>query len=163
MNALRPALRGIALAGGVAAALALAGGAPAARSALPSACTLLTKAHPEKVLGHGKTLAVAHRKAQKFGTGKYASYECSETVGTQPIWLTVSSSNGGSGGVKITSETHPTGLGSGATLVVGTAAGSNKPVDFVDFHRGGVYLDLTANGASPALLTTIARAVYKLV
>ncbi len=162
MNGLRPALRGIAVVGGSAAALALAGGALAGGTAVPNACTLLANAHPEKVFGHGKTLAVAHRKAQKFGTGKYATYQCSETVGTQAVSLSVSSGGGGFGGVKVTSETHPSGVGSGATLIVGTAAGSGKPVDFISFHRGTVYLDIDANGASPALLTSLARAVYKL-
>jgi hypothetical protein len=142
--------------------LVLASTAAASGTALPSACTLLAGAHPEKVFGHGKTLAVTHRKSQKYGSGKYATFQCTETVGTQAISLSVASSNGGSGGIKITSQSHPTGLGSGATLTVGTAAGSNAPVDFISFHRGAVYVVINANGATPATLTTFARAVYKL-
>ena len=154
--------RGVGSAGMVIGCLVLASTAAASGMALPNACTLLAGAHPERVFGHGKTLAATHRKSQKYGAGKYATFQCSETVGTQPISLSVAYSNGGFGGVKVTSQAHPSGLGSGATLTVGTAAGSNAPVDFVSFHRGAVYLVINANGATPTTLTTFARAVYKL-
>src|SRR3954447_1509740 len=49
--------------------LALAASAAASGTALPNACTVLTKAHPEKAFGHGKILTVSHRKSQKFGVG----------------------------------------------------------------------------------------------
>jgi hypothetical protein len=46
-------------------------------------------------------------------------------------------------------------------LITGTAAQNGAPVDFVLFHRGTVYVDLSANGATTELLTTFARQVYK--
>jgi hypothetical protein len=127
---------------------------------LPNACTLLASANPQGALGHGKALAVGHQKLQKYGTGATASSVCSETVGTQPVTLGLSGSGGGFGGVKVTSQTHPSGLGSGATLTVGTAP-SGGPVDFVSFHRGSVWADLGANGANSGSLTTLARSVYQ--
>ena len=131
-------------------------------AALPNPCALLAKVHPERTLGRGKTLAVKHVKLQKYGSGQYASVSCSETVGAQPVNLNLSGpASGGFGGVKVISQTHPSGLGSGATLTVGTAAGSGAPVDFLSFHRSSVSAVLTADGASPSALTAFARQVYK--
>ena len=136
--------------------------AGSAAATTPNPCTVLTRVHPEHTFGRGKTLAVRHRKLQKYGTGHYASVTCSETVGTQPVSISLSAAPpGGFGGVANEKSTHPSGLGAGDTLIVGTAAGSGGPVDFVLFHRGSVYVDLSANGAGPALLTTFARQVYK--
>jgi hypothetical protein len=143
--------------------LALAASAAASGTALPNACTVLTKAHPEKAFGHGKILTVSHRKSQKFGVGAAASFVCSEMVGKQPIVLSLSASAaGGFGGVKVTSQTHPSGLGAGDTLTVGSSP-SGSPVDFLSFHRGVVYAVVTANGSAPSVLTTFSRTVYKLI
>jgi hypothetical protein len=129
----------------------------------PSACTVLMKAHPEKAFGHGKILAVSQRKSQKFGAGAAATSVCSEKVGTQAISLSLSSSGAGFGGVRVTSQTHPSGLGAGDTLSVGTTPRGSSPVDLLSFHRGNVYAVVTANGAAPSVLTTFARSVYRLL
>jgi hypothetical protein len=134
----------------------------AAVATLPNPCTLLAKVHPEHTFGHGKTVEVTHKKLQKYGSGRYASVACSETVGTQPVSLSLSGAPpGGFGGIVKPTSSHPSGLGVGDTLIVGTAAGKGTPVDIVLFHRASVYADLSANGASPALLTSFARQVYK--
>jgi len=143
--------------------LVVAATAAASGAASPNACAVLTKAHPEKTFGHGKVLAVSQRKSHKYGAGAAASSVCSEKVGTQAISLSLSSSGGGFGGVKVTSQTHPSGLGAGDTLIVGTTASGNSPVDFLSFHRGNVYAVVTANGAAPSVLTTVARSVYRLL
>ena len=106
--------RGVGSAGMVIGCLVLASTAAASGMALPNACTLLAGAHPERVFGHGKTLAATHRKSQKYGAGKYATFQCSETVGTQPISLSVAYSNGGFGGVKSPRRRTRCWLGSGA-------------------------------------------------
>lgn len=142
--------------------LAVVATAAASGTALPSACAVLTKAHPEKAFGHGRVLVVSHHKAQKFGTGAATILVCSETVGRQSVSLSLSSSGGGFGGVKVISQTHPSGLGSGDTLTVGTSP-TGSPVDFISFHRGGVFAVITANGAVPSLLTAFARTIYKLL
>ena len=85
-------------------------------------------------------------------------------VGTLPIYLSMSHSFGGFGGIKVTSTTHPSGLGSGDELVVGTGLGpAGGPVDFIVFHKGTTYADLSANGATPSKLTILARQIYKLL
>jgi len=147
---------------GVAVACLAALVAGTASAALPSPCALLTNVHPEHTFGHGKTLAVTHRTQHRYGSGKYASVTCSETVGTQPVNISLSgAAPGGFGGVADEKTTHPGGLGAGASLITGKAVPNGGPVDFVLFHRGSVYVDLSANGAPPALLTTFARQVYK--
>jgi hypothetical protein len=105
---------------------------------------------------------VTHRKLTNHGSGSLASSTCSETVGTLPVYLTVSHASGGFGGIKVSSTTHPSGLGIGDELVVGTGP-TGKPVDFIIFHRLTVYMDLSANGAKPSSLTTLARQIYKLL
>jgi hypothetical protein len=138
--------------------------AASSAAALPNPCTLVANAHAGTAFGKGKSLALGAQKVQKYGTGKYAGATCLTSVGTQQLSLGVSgTASGGFGGVKVTSQTHPGGLGSGATLTVGTAAGSGSAVDFITFDRGGVYVDITANGGSPATLTSFARQVYKLL
>jgi hypothetical protein len=132
-------------------------------AALPNACGLLTQAHPEKAFAHGAPLHVSAHKSQKYGTGAAASVVCSETVGKQPVSLSLSGSAGGFGGVKVTSQTHPSGLGAEDTLTVGTSPDGSKPIDFVSFHRGPVFAVLTANGGSTVALTKVARAIYKLM
>ena len=85
----------------------------------------------------------------KYGTGKYVTLQCSETVGTQSVSISLSSAGpGGFGGVSNIKTTHPSGLGAGASLITGKAVPSGGPVDFVEFHRGTVYVDLSANGAT---------------
>ena len=135
--------------------VAVAGAASSA--ALPNPCTLLISAHPEKALARGKS--VEHRKLVKQGS---AGSTCSETVGTLPVYLSVSHAFGGFGGIKVTSMTHPSGLGSGDELVVGKSP-TGGPVDFVVFHKSTTYADLSANGANPSSLTTLAREIYKLL
>jgi hypothetical protein len=130
---------------------------------LPSACALLTRAHPEMAFAHGAPLHISQHKAQKFGTGAAATVVCSETVGKQPVSLSLSGSSGGFGGVKVTSQTHPSGLGAGDTLTVGTSPDGSKPIDFISFHRGSVYAVLTANAGSPVVLTKLARRIFKLL
>jgi hypothetical protein len=127
----------------------------------PNACTLLTNAHPEQTLHKGGS-AITHRALHKYGSGQGASQTCSETIGTQPVYLFLSLGAGGFGGVKVTSTTHPSGLGSGDSLIVGTSSRGGA-VDFIEFHRGTVFAVLTANGASPSGITTVARKVYKLL
>jgi hypothetical protein len=138
--------------------------APGAAAALPNPCTLLTKARPQAAFGKGKTLAVGRQKLQKYGTGKFVSESCSETVGAQMVVLSITGqAGGGFGGVKVTSQTHPSGLGSNANLIVGTGLGNGAPVDFITFHRGSIFADITANGAAPITLTAFARTVYRLL
>ena len=130
----------------------------AAATAFPSPCTLLGKVHV-KTLGSG---AVTRGKLTTFGSGKAASSTCSEKVGTLSVFLTLSRAAGGFGGLTIISTTHPSGLGSGDELVVGTSPSGN-PVDFIVFHKKSVFADLSANGATPAHITTVARQIYKLL
>lgn len=145
--------------------LVVASTALASAPSLPNPCTLLTAGRAQHAFGHGKTLAVGHRKHEKYGSGRYLSLYCSETVGTQPVSINVMSGGfGGFGGVRITSETHPAGLGSDATLITGVGAGNGGgPVDFINFHRMTIYVDISANGASPSTVATFARTVYKLL
>ena len=148
----------------VAVVLACAGFAAAGRVSAanqPNACTLLSNAHPEMILHKGGS-AITHHALHKYGSGQGASQTCSETIGTQPVNLSLSLGAGGFGGVKVTSTTHPSGLGSGDALIVGTSP-SGGAVDFIEFHRGTVFADLSANGASPGGITTVARRVYKLL
>ena len=119
---------------------------------------LLAKAHPT-ILGSG---AATPGKISRFGSGKTASTTCSVKVGSLSVFFTLSHAAGGSGGVSITSKTHPSGLGSGDELVVGKSP-SGSPVDFITFHKKGVFADLSANGATPAHITTVARQIYKLL
>ena len=163
MRVLDCPIKSYAVAGVVAlACLVFVASGVASTAALPNPCTLLARAHPERTFGAGKMLAVKDRKLQKYGSGLSASASCSETVGTQPVVLSLFGAGaGGYAGVKVTSQTHPSGLGSGAALIVGTAAGGGGPVDFVVFHKSSVYVDASANGASPTVLTTFARQIYK--
>lgn len=143
---------------GVAACIAPFAAFPAAAAtAVPNPCTLLTKTHAGKTLAGG---SVAPGKLTKFGSGKAASSTCSLKAGRLSVFLTLSQAAGGFGGITITSKTHPAGLGSGSELIVGTSP-SGSPVDFVVFHKKSVFADLSANGATPAHITTVARQIYK--
>ena len=162
MQVLARSSRRRAVIAGVAAVCLAALAAGTASATLPSPCTLLTNVHPEHTFGHGKTLAVRDRTQHKYGSGKYGSVTCSEIVGTQSVSISLSgAAPGGFGGIANPKTTHPSGLGAGASLITGTAAQNGAPVDFVLFHRGTVYVDLSANGATTELLTTFARQVYK--
>lgn len=142
--------------------VAITAGFAGATAPLPDPCTLLTKAHAEESIAKGKTVTVKLGKVTKSGSGSLAAAFCPELVGTLTVSIYVSHSFGGFGGVQVKSTTHPTGLGSGDNLIVGTGP-SGGPVDFIVFHTGGLYLDVSANGATPANLTTFARQVYKLL
>jgi hypothetical protein len=152
----------VALAASASALAASALLAASSAAALPNPCTLLANAHAGTAFGHGKTLPLGATKTQHYGSGKYAGATCLTSVGAQQVSLNISGGGGGFGGIKITSQTHPTGLGPGATLIVGTGLGNGgRPVDFISFDRGAIHAVLTANGASPAALTSVARAVYQ--
>jgi hypothetical protein len=138
----------------------VANAAPSA--ALPDPCTLLTKVHPENTIAKGTTVTVKLGKLVKYGSGKFASFYCPETVGKLTVSISISQGGGGFGGVRVTSTTHPTGLGSGDELIVG-AGQSGGPVDFIVFHTTKAYVDISANGATPSSLTALARQVYALV
>src|SRR4051794_14773717 len=92
----------------VAAAIApLASSMAASQATLPNPCTLLGKVHPEKALAPGKAVVVTQGKLAKSGAGSHASSTCPEMVGTLPVYLTVSQSFGGFGGIQVTSMTRP--------------------------------------------------------
>jgi hypothetical protein len=152
----------IVVSGVVSGCLTLVASGAATAAALPNPCALLTAVHAEKTLAKGKSVVVKHGKLVKSGSGSFVRLTCSEMVGTQPVFLTLSHSSGGFGGVKITSTTHPSGLGSGDQLVVGTGP-TGAPVDFIVFHKAGVFADISANGANPGKLTTLARQLFKLI
>ena len=150
-----------ALAATVLAGLASAAVGSAQTATLPNPCTILASAHPQSL--NGKAAAtVSHGTLKAYGTGKYAQVSCSETVGTISVYLSYYSNVGGSGGVKIISQTHPSGFGGTATLTVGTGVANNAPVDYLVFRKGPLYADLSANGAEPSKLTLLAQEVYKL-
>ena len=142
--------------------LTLVASSVATAAVFPNPCALLTAVHAEKTLTKGRSVVVKHGKLVKSGAGSSVSLTCSEMVGTQPLFLTLSHSSGGFGGIKITSTTHPTGLGSGDVLVVGTGP-TGGPIDFILFHKNTVYADISANGANPRNLTILARQLYKLI
>ena len=128
------------------AVVALVAASAASPATLPNPCTLLSKVHAERTLAKGKSVVVTHGKLANHGSGSLASSTCSEMVGTLPVYLTVSHSFSGFGGIKVTSITHPSGLGPGDELVVG-AGPTGSPVDFIVFHKSTVYVDLSANGS----------------
>jgi hypothetical protein len=161
------ALRSLRHAAGILAIAVVAAGSTiagaSAAGTLPDPCTLLTQVHAENTIAKGKTVTVKLGKLSKYGTGNGASLSCAEKVGTLNVSIDVSHYVGGFGGVKITSTTHPSGLGAGDALIVGSGAGSGGPVDFITFHTAKGYFDISANGANPIELTTLARQVYALV
>ena len=149
---------------GVAAAAGIGPGIASGESAasLPDPCAILTKVQPENTIAKGQAVAVKLGKLVKYGSGSSGSLYCPEMVGKLTVSITVSHSAGGFGGVQITSRTHPTGLGSGDELIVGHSP-AGAPVDFIAFHTSKAYVSISANGASPASLTTLARQVYALI
>ena len=162
MQVLARSQRGRAVIAGVAVTCLAALAAGTAAAALPNPCALLTKTHPEQTFGHGSTLPVTKRVQHKYGTGKYITLQCSENVGAQSVSISLSSGGaGGFGGVAEIKTTHPSGLGAGDSLITGKGVPAGGPVDFVEFHRGAIYVDINANGASTTVLTTFARQVYK--
>jgi len=127
-------------------------------STLPNPCSMLAAAHAQSTIAHGRQVSVGKVKVST-STPTYKS--CSQVVGSVTVYLGVSSFLGGSGGVMVTSVTHPSGLGVGDELTVGKAMGSGGPVDVIDFHKHGVYVTIDANGATPSNLTSFARQVFK--
>jgi hypothetical protein len=119
---------------GVAASIAPVAAGMASSATLPNPCTLLSKVHPERTLAKGKPVVVSHGKVANHGSGSLASSTCSEKVGTLPVYLIVSHSFSGFGGIKVTSITHPSGLGPRDELVVG-AGPTGSPVDFIVLHK----------------------------
>ena len=85
MQVLARSSRRRAIVAGVGATFLVALAAGTASATLPNPCAVLTKTHPEQTFGHGGTLPVTKRKQQKYGTGKYVTMQCSETVGTQSV------------------------------------------------------------------------------
>ena len=131
---------------------------PAAATALPNPCTVLGAAHAQSTIARGRHVNVGPVKVSTT-TPSYKA--CSQVVGSITVYLGVSAFLGGSGGIRVTSVTHPTGLGPGDELTVGKAMGSGGPVDVIVFHKGGAYVTISANGASPGNLTALARQVYR--
>lgn len=159
-----PPLRTRALATLAAAALtglAFVAAASARGAALPNPCTILASAHAQSLTA-AASAAVSPGKLKTYGSGKYEQLTCDETVGTISVYLSYYTSVGGSGGVRIISQSHPAGFGGTATLTIGTGAGTNTAVDYIDFRKGTLYADLSANGAEPSKLTTLGLKVYKL-
>ena len=142
--------------------VALVAASAASPATLPNPCTLLSQVHPERTLAKGKSVVVTRGKLTTHGSGSLASSTCSETIGSLAVYLTFSHAFGGFGGIQVTSNTHPSGLGAGDQLVVGTGPAGN-PVDFIVFHKSTVYVYLSGNGANPSSLTTLARELYRLL
>jgi len=143
------------------AGLAFAAASSARGVALPNPCTILASAHAQSLTANA-TAAVSPGKLKTYGSGKYEQLTCDETLGTISVYLSYYTNLGGSGGVRIISQSHPAGFGGTATLTVGTGAGDNAPVDYIEFRKGTLYADLSANGAEPSKLATFGQEVYKL-
>jgi hypothetical protein len=127
---------------------------PASAASLPNACSILKAAHPQTIGG-----AVS---------GGYSSlhlstfWSCSVTVGTVTVDLFITRvKNGtqGTGTAKVSSLTHPSGLGLSSALKVGTLS-IGGPYDEVDFNNKGIWASITANGAVPAMLLALGRKAY---
>lgn len=149
------------LAAAALACLAFASASSARVAALPNPCTILASAHAHSLTATA-TAMVSPGKLKTYGSGKYEQLTCDETVGSISVYLSYYSYVGGSGGVRIISQTHPAGFGGSATLTVGVGVRGNMPVDYINFHKGAVYGDISANGAEPSKLTTLGQAIYKL-
>jgi hypothetical protein len=130
----------------------------AAASALPNPCSVLAAAHAQNTIARGHHVNVGKVKVST-STPTYKA--CGQVVGSITVYLGISSFFGGSGGVAVTSRTHPSGLGAGDVLTIGKAMGAGGPVDVIDFHKGGVYVTISANGAAPSNLTALARQVFR--
>ncbi len=128
---------------------------------LPNPCKILASAHAQSVTAK-PTATVSPGKLKTYGAGKSEQVTCDETVGMISVYLSYYLNVGGSGGVRIISQSHPAGFGGSATLTIGTGAGNNAPVDYIVFRKGTLYADLSANGAEPSKLTTLGQEVYKL-
>ncbi len=129
---------------------------PASARKLPNACSILSAVRPQNTIG-----ASTHASAGTYKPSNSIGYSgCYVKVGTITVTLYLSAGPGGSGGVRVTSTTHPSGLGTGDNLVIGVGAGSRAPVDYITFHRGGIYASINANGTKPSALTALAREVY---
>ncbi len=149
------------LAAAALAGLALAAASSARGAALPNPCTILASAHAQSLTAKA-TATVSPGKLKTYGSGKSEQVTCDETVGTISVYLSYYKNQGGSGGVRIISQSHPAGFGGTATLTVGTGAGNNAPVDYITFRKGVLYADISANGGEPSKLTTLGQEVYKL-
>jgi hypothetical protein len=147
------------LAAATLASLAFAATSSARGMSLPDPCTILASAHAESLTANASATS---GKLKTYGSGKYEQVTCDETVGTISVYLSYYSNAGGSGGVRVISQSHPAGFGGTATLTVGTGVGSNAPVDYIQFRKGALYADISANGAAPSKLTILGQKVYKL-
>src|SRR5579862_1106296 len=96
------------LAAAVFAGVAFAAVSSARGVALPNPCTILASAHPQSLTAKA-TAAVSAGKVKTFGAGKSEQLTCDETVGTISVYLSYYSNVGGSGGVRIISQSHPAG------------------------------------------------------
>jgi hypothetical protein len=141
--------------------LAFAAASSARGVALPNPCTILASAHVQSLTAKA-TATVSPGKLKTYGSGNSEQVTCDEAVGTTSVYLSYYKNVGGSGGVRIISQSHPAGFGGTATLTVGTGAGNNAPVDYITFRKGTLYADISANGGEPSKLTTLGQEVYKL-
>jgi hypothetical protein len=151
----------VTLAAAALAGLAFAAASSARGMGLPSPCPVLSAAHAQSLTASA-TASVSPGKLKTYGSGTSEQVTCNETVGTISVYLSYFNNVGGSGGVRITRQSHPAGFGGTATLTVGTGAGNGAPVDYITFHKGTLYADLSANGGEPSKLTTLGQEVYKL-
>jgi hypothetical protein len=146
---------------GAVTALVFAAASLGRATTLPNPCTILASAHAQNLKGTS-AVKVTAGTLSTYGTGKYKDVSCMEKVGPISVYLSYYASPGGSGGVRITSQTHPAGFGGTATLTVGTGITNHAPVDYLVFKKGAVYGDLGANGADPDQLTALGQKIYKL-
>lgn len=80
---------------------------------LPNPCSVLAEAHAQSTIARGQHVTVGKVQVST-STATYKA--CSQVVGSITVFLGVSSFFGGSGGVAVTSVTHPSGLAAGDEL-----------------------------------------------
>ena len=148
------------------AATALAGLAFAAASSargvsLPNPCTILASAHAQSLSRHVRRHGLSGQ-AEDVRLGQVRAADL-RRVGREDLGLPLVLREPGRLRRRPDHQpVAPAGFGGTATLTVGTGAGNNAPVDYIEFRKGTLYADLSANGAEPAKLTTLGQEVYKL-
>jgi hypothetical protein len=139
----------------------VAGGRAVAMTSLPNPCTLLADAHVQKELDPTNSVKVGPGHLKTYGSGKFADENCSETVGSLTVAVSVFLEDFSSGGVMHPVELHPAGIG-GGVIITGTSP-TGTAVDIAHLHKGPVYADVSANGATPSSLTALSQQIYKLL